>query len=219
MSPTSGTVVYDTDFMCLFNGNGFTWLTSTGEKIAMYGDNTTVTSGWSVSGGTYRNVGYDVWISKDSQTISTAFTPGNQGTVDVGGLQLIQNVTCSGTQVTNLIVSGCVLLSGIDANSCIYLPSLDLSGLSVFSTLQTWGCSSLTSLIPPSTIADGVYFDCHDGALDLTSVNAIIDACNILDPDPGTVNISGGSNATPSGPQITKIGLLIGAGWTITYNP
>ncbi len=86
--------------------------------------------------------------------------------------------------------------------------------------LTVISCSSLTTLDMPVFVPNnGGTYDLHGNALNVTSVNNFLHRC-VLNAGfvTGSVNLTGGTNAAPSGQGATDKTALIGRGVTVTTN-
>jgi len=107
-----------------------------------------------------------------------------------------------------------------NCSSLTSFPSVNVSAGTNFS--YTWyNCPSLTSF--PANMFDtctatnftNAFLNC---ALSQTSVNNILISIDTAGQSGGTLNINGGTSATPSGAGITAKNNLIAKGWTVTTN-
>jgi len=119
--------------------------------------------------------------------------------------------------LTSVNVLGCVNLLNLSVQHDANITAIDLTDCIALTSFVGSDCAKLTSVIPPPLIAAGAEWDILNSALSGTSVNAIIMACNI-DDTPGTIDLSGGTNAVPTGQAVARKAQLITAGWTITTN-
>lgn len=104
----------------------------------------------------------------------------------------------------------------LDVDQC-NLPSLDVSGLSSLYYLDAWGNENMTSLnITGCQSLVDIYAD--ECALTEASVNAILIELDNLGNTGGYINISGGTNAAPTGLGIAAVISLMGKGWNLSYN-
>lgn len=93
----------------------------------------------------------------------------------------------------------------------------NLTGLSGLTALTTLDCSSndLTTLTVPASITT---LDASDNDLTVDAVNALLVALDSAGLENGTVDLSGGTNAAPTGAGATAKANLITKGWTATTN-
>ena len=136
--------------------------------------------------------------------------------LDVSSLTALQTLFCNSNSLTSLDVSGLTALYYLDchANS---LTSLDVSGLTALQTLYCQD-NALTSL-DVSGLTDLNYLDSSvNNITDDTVINAILAALVAGGLLNGVVNLSGGTNAAPSGQGIVDAGTLVTNGWTVTTN-
>lgn len=109
---------------------------------------------------------------------------------------------------------------GIGITGCTSLTTLDISAYAFGfgSSLTVAGCTSLTTLVLNSSI-DLTTFALSGNALDLTSVDGILATIDGAGQINGTLDLSGGTNASPTGgaANVNKVSLE-GKGWTVTIN-
>jgi len=137
------------------------------------------------------------------------------------------------TSVGNFNLSGCNFLTDFEAPSlistssgfqlsfCGALTTLSLP-VFVFSTNGFFanGNSILQTVSLPSFVpANGTDVNFSNCALDAASVNSILALC-VANPSyvSGTVDLSGGTNAAPSGQGIADVATLLGRGVNVTTN-
>jgi len=108
---------------------------------------------------------------------------------------------------------GCSSMSGP-------FPLIDTSNGTNFS-YAWYGCSSLTSFPAnmfdacPATNFTNAFVDC---ALNQTSIDNILVSIAAAGTSGGTLNMTGGTNATPSATGLAAKATLVGRGWTVTHN-
>ena len=101
------------------------------------------------------------------------------------------------------------------------ITSLNLGAVLDFGgTVVTTGCKSMTSLtLNPNLKCGGAHtFTLNGCAFTKPSVDAILAALDASGVTNGTVNLSGGTSATPSAGGLVSKGNLVGKGWTVTHN-
>ena len=108
--------------------------------------------------------------------------------------------------------------------SCISMtgpfPLIDTSNGTDFSLAWAY-CSSLTSFPAnmfdacPATNFTGAFVGC---ALNQTSIDNILVSIAAAGTSGGTLNMTGGTNATPSATGLAAKATLVGRGWTVTHN-
>ena len=82
-------------------------------------------------------------------------------------------------------------------------------------------CSSLTSFPAgmfdtcPATNFTNAFVGC---ALNQTSIDNILISIAAAGTSSGTLNMTGGTNATPSATGLAAKATLVGRGWTVTHN-
>lgn len=133
------------------------------------------------------------------------------GSTNVTELRLDDSDFSSGINVSNL-----TNLQWLDLDQC-NLPSLDVSGLSNLVYLDAWGNESMTSL-DISGCESLVDLDAYDCALTEASVNAILIELDTQGNTGGYVDLSGGTNAAPTGLGAAAVISLQGKGWDVYYN-
>jgi hypothetical protein len=112
----------------------------------------------------------------------------------------------------------------VSASDDIVLTSLDFPALATIgagSVVQGFGNTSLVSFSFPALTSVGspsTSFDFSGDALDVTSVNNLLILLDSLGMANGTINLSGGTNAAPTGAGATAKANLITAGNTVTTN-
>jgi hypothetical protein len=99
-------------------------------------------------------------------------------------------------------------------------PLIDTSNGTDFS--DAWAaCSSLTSFPAnmfdacPATNFTNAFVNC---ALNQTSIDNILVSIAAAGTSGGTLNMTGGTNATPSATGLAAKATLVGRGWTVTHN-
>ena len=87
---------------------------------------------------------------------------------------------------------------------------------------MTWGgCSSMTSFPAnmfdtcPATNFTSAFVNC---ALNQTSIDNILVSIAAAGTSSGTLNMTDGTNATPSATGLAAKATLVGRGWTVTHN-
>jgi hypothetical protein len=138
---------------------------------------------------------------------------------------VLTNIGVSNVPVTSLEVVGCEVLNVFNFMDLPSLTTVDLSniGLATGWSMNQVGYSygannpSLVNLyVPASFPCYGVYLvDC---ALNSTSVNNLILALSASGLFSGTLNISGGTSASPSGSALAAKSTLEDRGWTVNTN-
>ena len=109
-------------------------------------------------------------------------------------------------------MAACVVITAVS------LPSLTTVGLSG-NTFDTQGCTLLQTISVPVWLpTDGLIINCAGCALNAASVNQILARCVASGVTTCTIDLSGGTNAAPSGQGITDKADLITAGNTVTTN-
>ena len=99
-------------------------------------------------------------------------------------------------------------------------PLIDTSNGTDFS-YAWYGCSSLTSFPAgmfdtcPATNFTDAFVGC---ALNQTSIDNILVSIAAAGTSSGTLNMTGGTNATPSATGLAAKATLVGRGWTVTHN-
>lgn len=149
----------------------------------------------------------------------------------------------SNSAMTQLSLSSLAAVGSIQASGCTSLSSSDLSSLSSCPGLNFNLCTALASFSLPSMVAPSVFsgnfadcssltsyshgtirFDDNDSllwtndALDVASVNAILVGADASGLIASNIDLSGGTNAAPTGAGIVAKANLIGAGNTVTTN-
>jgi hypothetical protein len=134
-------------------------------------------------------------------------------TLDVSGLSALVYLDCYTNQLTTLDVSGLSALAylGCDTNQ---LTTLDVSGLSALVYLDC-DTNQLTTL-DVSGLSALVYLDCDTNQLTLDAVNGILAALVANGQANGYLNMSGGTNASPT--DSADEATLLANGWTVTTN-
>lgn len=102
----------------------------------------------------------------------------------------------------------------------IPLTQIDLSALVTVATNTTIQyCASLTSVLVPNWVpTDGTTIAFNNCALDVTSVDLILHRCVLAGLTSATIDLSGGTNATPSVTGLADKATLIGNGCSVTTN-
>ena len=133
--------------------------------------------------------------------------------LDVSGLSALVYLGCQNNQLTTLDVSGLSALAylGCDTNQ---LTTLDVSGLSALMYLDC-DTNQLTTL-DVSGLSALVYLDCDTNQLTLDAVNGILAALVANGQANGYLNMSGGTNASPT--DSADEATLLANGWTVTTN-
>jgi hypothetical protein len=112
--------------------------------------------------------------------------------LDVSGLSALAYLGCQNNQLTTLDVAGLSALVYLDCDTN-QLTTLDVSGLSAL-----------------------VYLDCDTNQLTLDAVNGILAALVANGQANGYLNMSGGTNASPT--DSADEATLLANGWTVTTN-
>ncbi len=125
--------------------------------------------------------------------------------------------------ITQLVVPTCPSLSYIQFYNLDNLTLLDLSGVSAnFSNLGYYGgtnCPLLTTIIFPQITLTSLYAVWLPGcALSQTTVNNLCLALDANGQEYGTLILTGGTNAAPSGAAIQAVANLIAKNWTVDTN-
>lgn len=113
-------------------------------------------------------------------------------------------------------VSGLTDLYWLDVDQC-NLPSLNVSGLSNLTWLDVWGNDSMTSL-NISGCSNLIDLSADGCALTEASVNAILIELDQQGNVSGYVDVSGGTNAAPTGLGAAAVISLESKGWDVYYN-
>jgi hypothetical protein len=184
-------------------------------------------------GGTFSLSGCTALASVTLSGLSTC-----DGQVNVSGCTSLTSLTLSAlTSIGgSLLIYACTSLASLSLaalsycdgyanfSGCTSLTSLTLSGLtSMIGTMDVSGCTSLVTIAFPGyvSIANGFSFNASGCALDVTSVDAILAAFAAGGGGVtiGTLNLSGGTNASPTdGMSNTAYLTLTGAGITVNIN-
>jgi Leucine-rich repeat (LRR) protein len=131
--------------------------------------------------------------------------------------------------ITSLDWSSKLLYDIPDISSLILLQSLDLNNNSLttvtipstLTALETLDLNnnSLTTVTIPSTLTALTTLNLYDNALNLASVDAVLLNLDTAGALNGTLYLSGGTNASPTGgaTNVNKLSLE-GKGWTVNIN-
>lgn len=129
--------------------------------------------------------------------------------------------------LTEIIVNDASSLAGYDFETMDELTSLSFPNLVSIDPDNTQGgylwisdCSSLTSLsMPVYEPTNGIDQTLSGNALDATSVNAFLARCvAAAGYVSGTIDLSGGTNAAPTGQGAADVVTLTGRGVTVSTN-
>lgn len=183
--------------------------------------------------------------ASDSFTMTTVGTLGT-GTLKITWSSIIFASTAEGTQTLTPVsyptinINGGMGFSGtlssitiadltfvdLSLGSISSLTTVNLPALTTIVTGQMFpsvnisSCSSLTTLTIPSltTVADSINISWTGNAFSETTVNNILVKFAGTTASNGSLNLSGGTSAAPSGAGLTAKSTLEGRGWTITTN-
>lgn len=113
-------------------------------------------------------------------------------------------------------LTGLTNLQYLDLDQCGITGAVDISQLSSLTGFDLGGNTGLTSVQLPEALLTNV--NIGNAALTETAVNNILQWLDGSNVDNGTVNLSGGTNAIPTGNGLTAKTNLQGKGWTVTVN-
>ena len=160
--------------------------------------------------------------------------------IDASGCSSLFLVNLTGATFTSADFSNCSGLGwvaldltlgsfALNLSGCTSLIDLNLSagGSSGIGTLNITGCTSLFGIFFPDapnltsvtlTVLNAASVVLAGAALNVASVNAILIAADANGALSGTMDLSGGTSATPTGAGVTAKANLISKGWTVATN-
>lgn len=144
-------------------------------------------------------------------------------TINVGSINILSGFSVpNATNLTNLYMTSATQISNFDINGCSSLTTLaDTNLTSIYGNLDAHNCSSLTSIdwSPILSFDPSITSINFNGcALNETSVNYILARCMASNLSITTIDLSGGTNAPPTGQGITDADNLILNGCTVFIN-
>ena len=139
--------------------------------------------------------------------------------VDLSGCTSLTNLYLDATGNYSLNLTGCTSLITFDLgfNYCDIV-SLNLTGCSVITGIETSLGTSALQTVTLTTVPLLEYCRFPGAALNVASVNAILQALDANGISNGTLDLSGGTSAAPTGAGVTAKTSLQGKGWTVTTN-
>ena len=181
-------------------------------------------------------------VDLSGMTTLTSVTANNSvfTSIDASGCSSLSVVNLTGATFTSADFSNCSGLVGfvsldltlgsfaLNLSGCTSLTDLNLSagGSSGIGTLNITGCTSLVGIFFPdapnlttvtlTTMPASIVM--AGASLNVASVNAILIAADANGALSGTLDISGGTSAAPTGAGITAKANLISKGWTVATN-
>jgi hypothetical protein len=146
--------------------------------------------------------------------------------LNVSGCTSLEEITMDDSDFSEGFPSlaGLNSLQYFDADQCDISGSIDLSNLSALQGFDLGGNESLTEVILSSTQSSlgtepvNRHIDLGSCALTESSVNQILIALYDTENSGGKINISGGTNAAPTGAGATALYGLVERSWNVTYN-
>jgi hypothetical protein len=105
----------------------------------------------------------------------------------------------------------------VNINNNTQLSDLDLTNLASSSYLGVTANPALTNITLTSAFL-GTEIQMNDNALDQACVDAVLVALDTAGQLKGNLDLSGGTNATPSGTGLSAVASLQGKGWTVSHN-
>ncbi len=151
-------------------------------------------------------------ITSPAITGVTASTVNLAGCTGVNGTILI--TSCPG--ITSLDLSPCSGATVLSNGTNTLLASINYTGLSAVTNLGANGCALTAPDISDCVLVTGVSF--NNNALTEAAVDAILAVLVTNGLSDGSCDLSGGTNAPPSGTGLANKAVLEGLGWTVTVN-
>lgn len=193
---------------------------------------------YELPGGTYCSYSSSGFDETVGSGYITTFTAGGISSIDTHGLNAVQQFRLDESSVTyvdlsimiyatiiildvveeilSIDVSQNTLLDLLRIRRAPLITSLDLTGLTALKTLDVQECDLLSSItLDPAMLLQQVLVT--DAAIDATIVDALINRCDASHAF-GVLNLSGGTNASPTAASDTNRLALIANGWTVTTN-
>ena len=136
--------------------------------------------------------------------------------LDVSANPALQTLYCDSTLITALDVSANPALQALGCNST----SITALDVSANPALQTLYCdSTLITALDVSANPALQALGCNSTAItDDTIINSILASLVSFGLSNGYVDLSGGTNAAPTGQGITDVATLVSMGWSVTTN-
>jgi uncharacterized protein YjbI with pentapeptide repeats len=158
--------------------------------------------------------------------------------IDASGCSNLSSVNLTEATFTSADFSNCTGLAAtilmdftegafsLNLTNCSSLPEIRADNLSEVASMNVTGCAGLTGIYLPNvpnlttvtltTMPAGVVI--AGAALNVASVNAILIAADANGALSGTMDLSGGTSAAPTGAGITAKNNLIAKGWIVATN-
>jgi len=105
----------------------------------------------------------------------------------------------------------------INISSNPQLTDIDLTALASALYLGITSNPALTNITLTSAFL-GTEIQMNDNALDQSCVDAVLVALDTAGQSNGNLDLTGGTNATPSGTGLSAVASLQGKGWTVSHN-
>jgi hypothetical protein len=159
-------------------------------------------------------------------------------TLDASGCSALGSVNIGGALLASADFSNCTGLAAtilmdntqgsfsLNLANCSSLPEIRADTLSEVASMNVTGCAGLTGIYLPNvpnlttvtltTMPASVVM--AGAALNVASVNAVLIAADANGALSGTMDLSGGTSAAPTGAGITAKNNLIAKGWTVATN-
>jgi len=155
--------------------------------------------------------------------LATAILAQNASLWTAGAVVLNTAVTLTAAAgITALDLSGLILVPGsgvVTITDNTALASLDISDITTFAgALDCHGNALLTVVTITSAVSFGGNINFSGCALLAASINSILARAVAASMTSHTINLSGGTNAAPTGQGVTDKATLIAAGVTVTTN-
>lgn len=152
-----------------------------------------------------------IWANSDLSIVDLSSLESCGESLDIGGSPNLIDLSLPAlTSVGRLSVHDLAILGSLDISSLTIAHSPIWDGISVIN------CPALTILnISPT---NAIEFDFSGNALLEQWVDGILAACDSGGVSNGTLNLTGGTNSTPSGAGLTSKANLEGKGWAVTHN-
>jgi len=148
------------------------------------------------------------------------------GSVNMGGALLSSADFSNCTDLLTLLIDNTQGSFSLNLSNCTTLADLRADTSSEVIGMNLTGCSGLTGIFMPNvpnlvtvtltTMPASVVM--AGAALNVASVNAILIAADANGALSGTMDLSGGTSAAPTGAGITAKNNLIAKGWTVATN-
>lgn len=182
-----------------------------------------------ISGDNVTTISFPNLVSVDPYGVES----GVLGISDLPSLTSFSAPSLSVVGGSSLSFTYCPLLENIDLSSLTLvsggglvisgtvITALNLSEfMGVSTTITITGNTLLTSIVIPKFVPyGGQSFDFSGNALSATTINVILARCVASsDFDSGSINLSGGTNAAPTGQGLADVTTLRARGVTVTVN-